>query len=124
MSLSERLEAAATTLCGLEPLKERLARAWKHLDTLRPQDFPRDVRDEFTEVHEALHREAPMPGESSVKASLRKLSLADAGRYAALIVRTYGHVAALKAAAAEAPPRAASTRSGRVARLVANNQPH
>jgi hypothetical protein len=122
LSLSERLEAAATTLSGSEPLKERLARAWQHLDKLRPQDFPRDVRSEFEELYEAMHRETPLPGESATKASLRKLSLAEATRHAALIVRTYGHVVALKSAMADVAPRSTTARAPRVARLVSSNQ--
>jgi hypothetical protein len=106
-SLSEHLEAAAYVLAGCEPLKERLAIAWsKHLANLEARDFPRDVRDEFEELFNALHRETALPGDTVLRASLRKLSAAEASRYAKLIIRTYARVAALKSAPTQIVPRA------------------
>jgi hypothetical protein len=124
-SLSERLESAACVLAGAENIKDRLACAWSlHLADLELRDFPRDVRDQFAELIEALSRERALPGDTVLKASLRKLSNSDAGRYAALIVRTYGRVASLKSAQVALLPErspvvpnllAASTRSARAA---------
>jgi hypothetical protein len=106
-SLSERLEAAAFALAGCEPIKDRLAIAWSaHLSDLEARDFPRDVRDEFEELFKALSRERALAGDTVLKASLRKLSTAEASRYAKLIVRTYGHVAAMKSSQVQILPRA------------------
>lgn len=108
-SLSERLESAALALSGSEGIKDRLCIAWsRHLADLDLRDFPREVRDEFEEMIGALSRERALPGDTILKASLRKLSNADATRYAALIVRTYGRVAALKAPQVTLIPRAAA----------------
>src|SRR5258706_7965963 len=96
-SLSDHLEAAAFVLAGCEPLKERLFIAWtKHLAALEARDFPRDVREEFQELITALQRERALPGDTVLRASLRKLSTVEAGRYAKLIIRTYARVAAIK----------------------------
>jgi hypothetical protein len=109
-SLSEHLEAAAFVLAGSEPLKERLAIAWtKHLASLEARDFPRDVRDEFEELITALHRERALPGDTVLRASLRKLSTAEASRYAKLIIRTYARVAAMKSSQPQIMPRAPVT---------------
>ena len=106
-SLSDRLEAAALALAGCEPIKDRLAIAWgKHLADLEARDFPRDVRDEFEAMFLALNRERALPGDTVLKASLRKLSTAEASRYATLIIRTYGYVAALKTSQVQLVPRA------------------
>ena len=106
-SLSDHLEAAAFVLAGCEPLKERLAIAWtKHLDTLEARDFPRDVRDEFEELITVLHRERALPGDTVLRASLRKLSTAEAGRYAKLIIRTYARVASIKSSQSQVLSRA------------------
>jgi hypothetical protein len=105
-SLSEHLEAAAYVLAGSEPLKDRLATAWtKHLATLEARDFPRDVREEFEELFTALHRERALPGDTVLRASLRKLSTVEASRYAKLIIRTYARVAALKSSQPQIMPR-------------------
>lgn len=97
-SLSERLESAALALSGPQGIKERLFAAWNgHLSDLELRDFPREVRDDFEAMRQALSRERALPGDSVLKASLRKLSNDEAARYAALIIRTYGTVAALKA---------------------------
>ena len=117
-SLSEHLESAAFALAGSEPLKERLAIAWsKHLADLEARDFPRDVREEFEELFAALHRERALPGDTVLRASLRKLSTTEASRYAALIIRTYARVAAMKSANAPMLPRAPVTQ---IATLFAN----
>jgi hypothetical protein len=123
VSLSERFEAAASTLVGSESVKDRLGMAWSnHLADLELRDFPRDVREEFEQLKLALSRERALPGDTVLKASLRKLSAAEATRYAALIVRTYGRVAALKVPHVTlipgAPMPAVSLRND-VSRLVA-----
>lgn len=105
-SLSERLEAAAMALSGPEAIKERLHNAWSaHLADLELRDFPREVRDEFSVMIDALGRERALPGDSVLKASLRKMSNAEAAQYAGLIVRTYGRVAALKSPPVSLVPR-------------------
>lgn len=96
-SLSDRLEAAALALSTSDAIKDRLHAAWSsHLADLELRDFPREVREEFEELTRALNRERPLHGDTALKASLRKLSNAEAAQFAALIVRTYGRVAALK----------------------------
>jgi len=100
-SLTERLEAAVYALTGAGSVKERLERAYSaQLADLQPNDFPREFRAEFQQLIDALHRERALPGDSVLKASLRKLSSEQAAHYAMLIVRTYGRVAALKSAPA------------------------
>lgn len=97
ISLSERLESAALALSGPQCIKDRLFTAWsQYLADLELRDFPRDLRDEFEAMRDALGRERALPGDSILKASLRKLSADEAARFAALIIRTYGCVAALK----------------------------
>lgn len=96
-SLTEKLEAAAYALTGPGTVKERLERAYgTQLADLQPGDFPREFRAEFQQLIDALHRERALPGDTVLKASLRKLSGEQATCFAMLIVRAYGRVAALK----------------------------
>jgi hypothetical protein len=64
------------------------------------------VRDEFQELITALHRERALPGDTVLRASLRKLSTVEAGRYAKLIIRTYARVAAIKSSQSQIMSRA------------------
>lgn len=93
-SLIHRLEAAVTTLSGNGALKDRLTRAYaRHLEHLEPEALPPTVRQEFAALSNALHSARALPGDSVVRASVRKLSCEEAERCAALIVRTYTQVA-------------------------------
>ena len=93
--LTARLEAAALLLAGPGPIKERLTDAYSHLEDLEAADLP-GFGEEFADMIKALHRESPMPGDSVVRASVRKLSSADVRHYAELLVRLYGMVAGVK----------------------------
>lgn len=92
--LTERLESAVVYLAGHGTIKDRLIDAYdKCLADLTEDDFPGELRADFAELVRALHRERALPGESIVRASVRKLSPEDARRYTTLIVRTYGTLA-------------------------------
>jgi hypothetical protein len=119
-SLSERLESAAMIIAGSEAIKDRLCRAWSlHLADLQPRDFPRELRDDFVAIQNALRRERALAGDTVLKASLRKLSLAEATRFATLIVHAYGKVAILKSAQEQLMPRAIAPNAlPQVARLL------
>lgn len=89
-ALSAQLESAVLTLVGHGALKDRLCAAYcDHLDDLREQDLPEDVRREFSAMNRAMHGARALPGDNVVRASVRKFSNEEAQKYAALIVRTY-----------------------------------
>jgi len=93
--LTARLEAAALSLAGPGPIKERLTDAYSHLEDLEATELP-VFGAEFADMIKALHREQPLPGDSVVRASVRKLSSQDVRQYAELLVRLYGMVAGIK----------------------------
>ena len=89
-ALSAQLEAAVLTLVGHGTLKDRLCAAYcDHLDDIREQDLPAEVQAEFSAMSRALHGARALPGDSVVRASVRKLSTEQAQAFAALIVRCY-----------------------------------
>ena len=90
-ALSSRLEAAVIALTGANALKDRLYSAYcEHLDDIVAEDLPDEVQLDFMEMSKAMHRARALPGDSVVRASVRKLSNDEAQRFAALIVRMYG----------------------------------
>jgi len=114
-NLTERLECAVVCLAGPGTIKERLVDAYEHcLADLAEDDFPADMRASFAELVRAMHRERALPGESRVRASVRKLSPDEARRYTTLIVRTYGELAGTRN-----EPAAAMRIAAPIARLLA-----
>ena len=100
----ERLQRAALVLTQNAPAKDRLAEAWLgHLHALDVAQLPEAYRGEFRAMCEAMTRERPLPRENPVRASVRKMSGEEVGRYAELVVRLYGAVA--RNGVAVAPPR-------------------
>jgi hypothetical protein len=94
--LNGRLEAAALSLTGQGPIKERLFAAYcTYLQDIQESDLP-VLGAEFAEMIQALHRERPLPGDDVVRASVRKLSNREACYYAELVVKLYGTVAGVK----------------------------
>ena len=90
-ALSTRLEAAVIALTGANALKDRLYSAYcDHLGDIVAEDLPDEVQLDFMEMSKAMHRARALPGDSVVRASVRKLSNDEAQRFAALIVRMYG----------------------------------
>lgn len=94
--LNGRLEAAALSLAGQGPIKERLSAAYStYLQDIPEADLPA-LGAEFGQMIQALHRAEALPGDDVVRASVRKLSNQEACRYAELVVRLYGALAGLK----------------------------
>ena len=95
MSAWRRLHAATLELTKGTSLKQRLASAFsKHLCRLDPTDLPTELRSEFTELVRGLESVRPLPGESAVQATVRKMSGMEADRFAARIVGLFGELAA------------------------------
>lgn len=115
-NLTERLECAVVCLAGHGTIKDRLIDAYgKCLADFTEEDFPLELRADFAELLRALHHERALPGESVVRASVRKLSPEEARRYTTLIVRAYGKLAGTRNEAASTTLRM----SAPLARLLA-----
>jgi hypothetical protein len=89
--LAERFEAAVVQLTADGSLKQRLSRAYsEHLEGLQAQELPQSIAPVYADLHAALHRVPPLGNETRARASVRKMSSADAARHAAAIVSMYG----------------------------------
>jgi hypothetical protein len=114
-SALDLLQQAAVKLSQGGSIKERLADAYAaHLSDLDLNELPDVVRSEFSKLSVAMQRERPLPRESVVRASVRKMSNDEAAYFAALVVRSFGALARSGAGAAVTAPR----RTGRNAAVA------
>jgi hypothetical protein len=90
----DQLHQAMVKLSQSGPIKDRLADAYTtFLSNIDASDIPERYRSEFIELHTALNRERPLPRESVVRASVRKMSSEEADRHAALVVHAFAALA-------------------------------
>lgn len=83
-------EAAIAALVADGAVKSRLRRAFEdHLEELEDADLPSCVRDSFSELHQALHRIGPIGQQNCLRATVQKMSSAEAAKYAHQIVGIY-----------------------------------
>jgi hypothetical protein len=91
--LIERFEAAVQALISDGPVKQRLVQAYcENLEDLRDLELPVNANGAFAELHAALHRVAPIGKETPVKASVQKMSAAEALWHAETILRLYAEL--------------------------------
>jgi len=87
MPISNCLQQALVELVGNPSLKQRLIAAYsKHLKHVDGEDLPDAWREEFAAICAELEMVRPLPGESAVQATVRKMSAEQADRCAARIV--------------------------------------
>lgn len=86
----DSFHAAASVLVGHGHIKQRLMKAFEdHLDAIDEDEVPKKRRKAFVEIQKAMHRVAPLNGEGSVCASVRKMSPIEAGDCAIAILSIY-----------------------------------
>ena len=107
MSAWGKLHAATLELAKATPIKQRLAHAFsKHLKHIDAALLPPTLRCEFHDILRGLEAVSPLPGETPVQATVRKMSADDADLIATRIVVLFGEVARAHA------PRSAELGSG------------
>lgn len=78
MPVTHYLEQALFELVGNLPIKQRLISAYsKYLQHIDADDLPDGVHEEFAALCRELVAVTPLPGESPVQATVRKMSPAD-----------------------------------------------
>ncbi len=88
--LAQKFADAVAALVGDGPVKQRLASAYtQHLADLSESDFPLGARRDFAALQAAMTRVNPVGNETRVRASVQKMSPADASGHAATIVKLY-----------------------------------
>jgi hypothetical protein len=93
----ERFKAAVERLVGDGPVKNRLLLAYtENLQDLQHVDLPISGNADFGELHTALHRVDPVGKIDGIRASVQKMSPAEAWWHAQTIVRLYTEVLAME----------------------------
>lgn len=93
----ERFEAAVQALVADGPIKNRLRNAYTaYLEDLSQVDLPIAGNADFGELHSALHRAQAVGKIDCVKASVQKMSPAEAWCHAQTIVRLYTQVLSME----------------------------
>lgn len=84
----QHFAAATELLAGSGSVKDRLLAAYyTELSQLDISSLPSELRGAYGLWHAKLHRERPLRGEDAVRATLRKISGAEADRMAQSLVR-------------------------------------
>jgi hypothetical protein len=88
--LSNRFLAAIRLCNGPLSIKTRLLMAWtEHLDSIDPDELPRQLRTDFIGLRKAMYARTPLPAESAPQASIRKMSVLDAAAHSDTIIALY-----------------------------------
>jgi hypothetical protein len=87
----EKFQGATLSLVGSGSIKERLDAAYRnYLAFVLEDDVPKESREDLRQLHVAIRREQPTsPREDCVRATIRKLSNAEADRIATTVVRIF-----------------------------------
>lgn len=106
MSALGRLHGATLELVKSTPIKQRLALAFSnHLKELDPADLPLEARSTFLGLVADLECVKPLPGETAVQATVRKMSSEQADLCATRIVGLYDDVARAPSSVTRIPVR-------------------
>jgi hypothetical protein len=104
--LSDNFYSAVRALAGDGSIKSRLACAFTdHLAMLAEEDLPDSIRPRFLVLRQAMKMVKPISTEDPVIASVRKMSAAEASRYAASIVAMFSELVRVKATGERVRPR-------------------
>ena len=85
----EKLQGATFSLARSGPLKDRLTHAYRnHLSQLDEAELPKELRDDFRILTDAMTREPPLVrGDDAFRATIRKMSNDQAEEVATWVVR-------------------------------------
>lgn len=115
----DRFQAATLSLARSGSIKDRLNDAYRrHLADVAVEDLPEAIREDFRAFSCALRREPPLTrSDDTIRATIRKMSNADANSAANSVVRMFAALPRSAAAAARAQAQA----SGSVVPLFARD---
>jgi hypothetical protein len=98
----DRFFAAVSVLAGHGHIKQRLIKAYEeNLDDINDDELPTALQQSFADLKHELYRVTPLKGEGPVCASVRKMSVGEAGECAMAIVTLHREIMAARMAQSE-----------------------
>jgi hypothetical protein len=92
----DRFFTAVSVLAGHGHIKQRLIKAFEEsLADISADELPVSMKQTFADLKHQMHQVTPLNGEGPVRASVRKMSAADATDCAVSIVALYGELSRL-----------------------------
>lgn len=86
----DRFSAAMSVLVSHSPIKQRLIEAHeKNLRGINEEELPVQMRQSFADLRQMMTGEAPLDGEGSIRATVRKMSVYQADECAQLMLGLY-----------------------------------
>lgn len=92
----ERFHAAVAVLAGHGHIKQRLIKAYEeNLRDIRIDELPVSLKQAFSDLTHQMNSVSPLNGEGPIRASVRKMSVAEATECAESVVALFGEIAGL-----------------------------
>jgi len=89
----DRFYAAVSVLAGHEQIKQRLMKAFEdNLEAIDADELPSAAKKAFASLKNTMHQVTPANGEGPICASVRKMSIEEAGACAKSVVELYHEV--------------------------------
>jgi hypothetical protein len=89
----DRIGAAVSALVSHSHIKQRLIEAYeKNLRGINEEDLPLQMRQSFADLRQMMTGVAPLNGEGSIRATVRKMSVCQADECARLILSLYSDI--------------------------------
>jgi hypothetical protein len=87
----EKFQGATLSLARSGALKDRLTDAYRnHLALIDEADIPKELRDDYRILHDAITRERPLVrGDDAFRATIRKMSNDEAEEVATWVVKMF-----------------------------------
>jgi hypothetical protein len=110
MGICGKLHTATVELSKSAPIKQRLVTVFSILKQIDPGELPGALREQLAAIVAGLESVRPLPGETGVQATVRKMSTEQADLLAARVVDLFATVSAfVHSAPARAEPTATSS---------------
>ena len=89
----DRIGAAVSVLVSHSHIKQRLIEAYeKNLRAINEEDLPLQMQQSFADLRQMMTGVAPLNGEGSIRATVRKMSVCQADECAGLILSLYSDI--------------------------------
>ena len=89
----DRFYAAAAVLAGDGHIKHRLIRAYSdNLAHIEDDELPIALQEPFADLKRRMHSIAPLNGEGPIRASVRKMSMGEAGECGVMVMSLVGEM--------------------------------